>query len=287
LIRDLQRSMLPLLGEDIEVVTAINREAHIEGDPSQLEQVLMNLVVNARDAMPDGGTLRVSVDVVELGDAAIATGTLPAGAYARLRVADTGTGMDADTMARIFDPFFTTKPEERGTGLGLSTVYGIVRQGGGGVDVASAAGSGTTFSVYLPISSLRASAAAPAEASAEAAARVRILLVEDQDELRKALGHALELAGHDVVTVDGGAGALRVLEAEAMFDVLLTDLVMPRISGRELAERVQARWPGVHILFMSGYDRDQDGDGRGELAILHKPFSIDELERRIADVVRR
>jgi signal transduction histidine kinase/CheY-like chemotaxis protein len=286
--RDLQRSLLPLLGEDIEVVTSIADEAHIEGDPSQLEQVLMNLVVNARDAMPDGGTLRIGVDVVELGDTPIATGTLPAGSYARLRVADTGTGMDADTLARIFDPFFTTKPAERGTGLGLSTVYGIVRQSGGGIDVESAAGKGTTFTVYLPTTTLRASSAGIPGADAEPArASVRILLVEDQDELRKALGQAVALAGHEVVTVDGADAALRALETDGPFEVLLTDLVMPRISGRELAERVRARWPEIRILFMSGYDRDQSGDGQGEPAILHKPFSIAELERRIADAVRR
>jgi two-component system cell cycle sensor histidine kinase/response regulator CckA len=293
LVKELQRTMLPLVGEDIEAITEVGGEAHIEGDPSQLEQVLMNLVVNARDAMPRGGTLRVSVDTVDLGRTAIATGELPAGSYARLRVADTGTGMDAETMARIFDPFFTTKSDEHGTGLGLSTVYGIVKQAGGGVDVESRAGKGTTFTVLLPTTAARPQPRSTAVSAAVAVRpRARILVVEDQDDLRAAIEDALAMAGHEVIAAGGADDAIAALQhATAPFDILLTDLVMPKTSGRELADHVRARWPGIHILFMSGYERDQLGDpGRdngGQVMMLRKPFSIGELERRIADLLRR
>ncbi|HEY5943852.1 MAG TPA: ATP-binding protein, partial [Kofleriaceae bacterium] len=209
LLRELQRTLLPLVGDDIEVVTDIRGEAHIAGDRSQLEQVVMNLVVNARDAMPTGGTLRIAIDVAQLDHTTITTGELQAGSYARLRVTDTGTGMDAETMARIFDPFFTTKSPEHGTGLGLSTVYGIVKQAEGGVAVDSIAGRGTTFTVYWPSSSLRPPRAATQPPPAALSQAVgRILIVEDQEDLRDAIADALRMAGHEVVAADGGDQAL-------------------------------------------------------------------------------
>jgi signal transduction histidine kinase len=288
LVRELERSLLPLVGEDIEVVASIAGDTRIEGDPSQLEQVLMNLVVNARDAMPGGGTLRLTVDAVGIPDMTVTSGRLRAGAYARLAVSDTGIGMDAETMARIFDPFFTTKAEY-GTGLGLSTVYGIVSQADGGIAVSSKPGQGTTFTVYLPSSSAPPEPAPrPSTPSLGKRVAARVLLVEDQLDLRSAIADALLAEGHQVVAVEGADAAIAMLEqTTSPFDVLLTDLVMPRMSGRELGEVVHARWPQVRLLFMSGYDREQLADVSRDLhaAVLRKPFSIGELMRRIEKLV--
>jgi signal transduction histidine kinase/predicted hydrocarbon binding protein len=284
LMRELERTLMPLVGEDVEVKSELRDEAHIVGDRSQLEQVVMNLVVNARDAMPTGGVLTLAVDVVTLATTTVTTGELPEGSYARLRVTDTGSGMDAETVSQIFDPFFTTKPDEHGTGLGLSTVYGIVKQAGGGIAVESAPRRGTTFTIYWPTSEVRARPTMIVPAPAETATvTVRILLVEDQEDLRTAIGDALLMAGHDVITAEDAETALALLD-DKPFDVLLTDLVMPRMSGRVLAERVRARWPNIQILFMSGYDPDQVAH---EGTLLRKPFSIGELEHRIEELARR
>ncbi len=288
LVRELERSLLPLVGEDIEVVASIAGDTRIEGDPSQLEQVLMNLVVNARDAMPGGGTLQLTVDAVAIPELTVTSGRLRAGAYARLAVRDTGIGMDAETMTRIFDPFFTTKAEY-GTGLGLSTVYGIVSQADGGIAVSSQPGQGTTFTVYLPSSSAPPEPAPrPSTPSLAKRTTARVLLVEDQLDLRSAIEDALLAEGHQVVAVEGADAAIAMLErTTSPFDVLLTDLVMPRMSGRELGEIVHARWPQVRLLFMSGYDREQLADVSRDLhaAVLRKPFSIGELMRRIEKLV--
>ncbi|MBV8755672.1 MAG: response regulator [Deltaproteobacteria bacterium] len=286
LLRELARTLLPLVGEDIEVTTQLVSEAHIEGDRSQMEQVLMNLVVNARDAMPGGGTLTLTVDVIDTPARRVTTGPLPMARYATLAVSDTGAGMDAETLARIFDPYFTTKPE-RGTGLGLSTVYGIVEQSDGGIDVASVPGRGSTFTLYLP-----ASSAQPALARTMTPPMVsqlspcRILLVEDEPQLRETLHDVLQ-GSYDVVSSDGALSALEVLDrAKAPFDILLTDLVMPRMGGRELARKVRDKWPRVQILFMSGYDREHFVDGKSDLEgqMLHKPFTLEELLRRIEEL---
>ena len=291
LVRELERTLMPLVGEHIEVVTTIYRPAHIEGDRSQLEQVLMNLVVNARDAMPRGGVLHLEVDAVDTLAHQVTTGPLAEGTYATLAVSDTGAGMDAETIARVFDPYFTTKGEGRGTGLGLSTVYGIVEQAGGGIAVESAPQRGSRFTLYFPVSE---HAQAPKRKSVPrivSERRCRILLVEDEADLRHALGDVLGSA-HDVVAVDSGAAALDTLDTvEVPFDIVLTDLVMPRLSGRELAKLVHARWPKTKILFMSGYDRDQFADVGAEPlpaeAILNKPFTFEELMRRIDELAAR
>jgi len=289
LLRELARTLLPLVGEDIEVTTTLASEAHIEGDRSQIEQVLMNLVVNARDAMPGGGTLSLTVDSIETPARRLSTGPLAEGRYATLAVSDTGAGMDAATLARIFDPYFTTKPD-RGTGLGLSTVYGIVEQSGGGIDVASVPGKGSTFTLYLP-----ASSAQPALARVMTPPMVaqrtscRILLVEDEPQLRETLYDVLH-GSYEVVTADGPMTALEHLDAaKSPFDILLTDLVMPRMSGRELARKVREKWPRVQILFMSGYDREHFVDGKSDLEgqLLHKPFTLEELLRRIEELAAR
>jgi signal transduction histidine kinase/CheY-like chemotaxis protein len=275
LVRELEQTLLPLVGEHIEVVTDLDHDARIEGDRSQLEQVLINLIVNARDAMPDGGTLSLAVGVTEHPGLRVTTGPLRAGRYATLTVTDTGTGMDADTIARIFDPYFTTKPDGRGTGLGLSTVYGIVEQAGGGIAVDSAVGRGTTFRIYIPWSDARPSAG-PAVGVSEASpapAAVRILVVEDEPELRRTV-HEVLSTEYDVVAADSGLKALELLEHHR-FDIVLTDLVMPRMSGRELATQIAARWPATRVVFMSGYDKDHVASGSD--VHLHKPFTLEQL----------
>jgi two-component system cell cycle sensor histidine kinase/response regulator CckA len=284
LLRELGRSLLPLVGEHIEVLTTLEQPAHLEGDRSQIEQVLMNLVVNSRDAMPNGGTLTIIVDAIESPDLRLTTGPLPAGRYATLSVADTGAGMDGETLARVFDPYFTTKPEGQGTGLGLSTVYGIVEQMGGGIAVTSVPGRGTTFTLYFP-----ASAAQPVQARTVTPPMItplstcRILLVEDEHDLRQTL-HAVLSETYEVVAAESALAALEILdETTRPFDILLTDLVMPRLSGRELARRVREKWPTTRILFMSGYDRDQLADDASE-QLLHKPFTLEELTRRIEEL---
>ncbi|HEU0035931.1 MAG TPA: ATP-binding protein [Kofleriaceae bacterium] len=291
LVREHATTLLPLVGEHIELVTAIDGDAHIEGDRSQLEQVLMNLVVNARDAMPHGGVIRLAVTTHELAtDTMLTTGRLSAGRHVSLSVADTGIGMDADTIARAFDPFFTTKPDGQGTGLGLSTVYGIVEQAGGGIQVDSTPGQGTTLTLYFPYSAARPRPAVvhvPAVPMSQRSAR--ILLVEDQTDLRVTL-HDVLSESYEVVAVDGAESALALLEREdSPFDILLTDIVMPRVSGRELSERVRARWSKVKVLFMSGYDRHHFAGGKSALAdteqMLNKPFSMEELTRRIEELL--
>ncbi len=287
LLRELARTLLPLVGEDIEVTTQLASEAHIDGDRSQIEQVLMNLVVNARDAMPGGGRLALTVDTIDTPARRLTTGPLPEGRYATLAVSDTGAGMDADTLVRIFDPYFTTKPE-RGTGLGLSTVYGIVEQSGGGIDVASQPGRGSTFTLYLPSSAAQpvlARTLTPPMVAQRTACR--ILLVEDEPQLRETL-HDVLGASYEVASADGALSALELLDhAKAPFDILLTDLVMPRMSGRELARKVREKWPRVQILYMSGYDREHFVDGKTDLEglLLNKPFTLEELLRRIEELV--
>ena len=286
-VAELTHNLLPLLGEDVEVHTSVARDAHIEGDRSQLEQVLMNLLVNARDAMPGGGQLKLVVDVVDSAPLRVTTGPLPARRYAVLTVSDSGTGMDAETMARMFDPYFTTKPDGRGTGLGLSTVYGIVEQAGGGIAVESAPSQGTTFRLYLPASDPAAPATRIPAPPRPAGATARILLVEDEPELRLTLRDVLANS-YEVVTAENAMAALATLDhADRPFDILLTDLVMPRMSGRELGKRVRERWPAVKILYMSGYDREHFAEGAdGPEQLLHKPFTIEELSEAIDSIVR-
>ncbi|HSD90738.1 MAG TPA: ATP-binding protein [Kofleriaceae bacterium] len=291
IVREVQNSLLPLVGEHIQVVTSLGPLAYIEGDQSQIEQVLMNLVFNARDAMARGGVLRLSVDVVDMQSSKLTTGPLAAGRYARLAVGDTGTGMDADTMARAFDPYFTTKADGRGTGLGLSTVYGIVEQAGGGIALESAPGIGTTFTLYFPSSTLAPQPEPAPMVSRRPAKRTpcRILLVEDEVDLRETLTELLAQF-HDVVAAESGPAALDILETRA-FDILLTDLVMPELDGRELGRRVQARWPDVRVMYMSGYDRERLESLEGSPVsakpeiLLHKPFRLDELLKQIEEVL--
>jgi two-component system cell cycle sensor histidine kinase/response regulator CckA len=255
-IAGLEPMLRRLVGEDIELTCVFGEpRANVHVDPSQLEQVILNLVVNARDALPRGGRVTLETARVVLDEAYVATHPdARVGPHAILAVSDDGVGMDAATKQRIFEPFFTTKGPGLGTGLGLATVYGIVRQSGGTVWVYSEPGHGTTFKIYLPVASDDVGEEprqAPARGSAAPRAGVRILLVEDDPAVRRVTAQLLERANYHVIEAPGPTEAL-ALGAEGV-SLLLTDVVMPKMTGRELAERLVASHPGLRVVYMSGY----------------------------------
>jgi PAS domain S-box-containing protein len=272
------------LGEDVELRTrAADGLWRVEADPSQLEQVLVNLAVNARDAMPGGGTLCIalanaSFDVGE----ARAHADLQPGRYVRLTVTDTGRGMSPDVVERAMEPFYTTKPKGQGTGLGLATVYGIVTHAGGAVEIVSAPGEGTKVEVFLPATEADALALAPSEdESAPQAAGETILVVEDEDAVRRLTCRILARRGYEVVEASDGPSALQAWEHhDGHIDLLLTDVVMPGMSGKELAERLAERQPGLEPVFMSGYTDDvvlRHGVEGEEQQLVQKPFDAETL----------
>jgi PAS domain S-box-containing protein len=281
------------LGEHIEL--AIGAEPAlwpVKADRGQLEQVLVNLAVNARDAMPGGGRLIIDTGNAEV-DAAYATrrpGLTP-GRYARLRVSDTGSGMDRATVQRVFEPFFSTKPKGRGTGLGLSTVYGIVTQAGGSIEIYSEVGLGTTVSVLLPATDDTADTdAAPAVAGDDQRGHGEtILLVEDEESLRQLTSRILTRSGYQVCVVASGSEAIQLARDPAQpIDLLLTDVVMPEMLGNEVAARVGAVRPGVPALFMSGYAQpilDSHGVPSPRFDILEKPFTEAALLSRVRKAI--
>jgi CheY-like chemotaxis protein len=273
-----------IIGEGLELTIEADPETgHVRADPSQLEQVIVNLAVNARDAMPLGGRLTLEArNVTQDESYAEAHADVAPGHYVLVAVSDTGEGMDSATIARIFEPFFTTKGPQRGTGLGLATVYGIVKQSGGHVWVYSEPGRGTTFKVYLP------RVDAPADPLPRRAPIGRpvggnetILVVEDDDGVRALVATSLKRAGYTVLSAASGRDALPIIERQpGPIHLLLTDIVMPAMSGQELAEHAQASRPDVRVLFMSGYTANAVAhhgvldEGANYLA---KPFSLDEL----------
>ena len=277
-----------LIGEDIEVRLDLGAGLPcVKADPSQMQQVLVNLAVNARDAMPGGGTLTIRTSATKDDNCAGASGGNPArGCYAVLSVSDTGIGMDDKTRQRIFEPFFTTKEVGKGTGLGLSTVHGIVRQHGGDITVSSAPGRGTTFRVYLPCSdgAPRAESAPP---PLPARGSGRILLVEDDDAVRELAGIMLADNGYTVTSVPGGAEALEHA-TRTPFDLLVSDVVMPGMNGVELYRKIAEIAPGLKVLFVSGYPT---GSGSlpnilaGGERFLHKPFTTAELLEKVRQAI--
>jgi signal transduction histidine kinase/ActR/RegA family two-component response regulator len=292
IVTDLGRMLARVIGEDIALVTKLaDRLGAVEADRGQIEQVLMNLVVNARDAMPGGGTLTIETRDAEVDEAmADKLGGIAPGPYVTLTVRDTGTGMDEATLAHIFDPFFTTKGMGKGTGLGLATVYGIVKQAGGGIGVQSAPGKGTTFTIYLA----RTEATVPSgreEARGVTATdgTETILVVEDQERLRDVLGVVLRGFGYEVLAAHDAEDALRIAaQHPGPIHLLLTDVVMPRTSGPMLAERIRAILPSIKVVFMSGYTADameQHGGFERGAALLQKPFRPDELGRVLREAL--
>ena len=286
-VADLVPMLQPMLGKDIDLVLEVDPDhGWVRVDPVQLEQIIVNLAVNARDAMESGGTLTVAIQNLRPTDADKPDATATKGPIVRIRVTDTGTGMDQRTISRIFDPFFTTKPAGKGTGLGLATVFGIVAQSDGQIYVESALGKGTTFMLDFPrVSAPGSPSASVAQPDAIANATGVILLAEDEPAVRDFTKRALERAGYSVLTAQDGDEALRrSAEWKDHIDVLVTDVVMPGMHGPELAFRIRQQRPDIGILYISGYAEDAVATG-GEFAtpggFLPKPFTSDALVRAI------
>jgi PAS domain S-box-containing protein len=281
-----------LIGEDIHIVTAPGQGLwHVLADPVQIEQVILNLAVNARDAMPDGGRLTIETANVEVDEAQAARHPEASpGPHVLLSVRDTGLGMDAETLSHIFEPFFTTKEPGKGTGLGLATVYGIVKQSGGHISVESEVGRGTAFRIYLRRAGGAGAGAGSEEAREEAAGGSEtILLVEDDDAVRELAREILESRGYKVLEARHGREAIQVAERhQGRIDLLVTDVVMPRMRGTDLAGELLSRRPEVKVLYMSGYtgDRIGPGDLAGEASgFLQKPFTPDALSRKVRELL--
>ncbi|HTV51063.1 MAG TPA: response regulator [Steroidobacteraceae bacterium] len=284
-VRGIDLMLRRLIRSDIRLALGLHENLGLcRCDAGQVEQVLMNLAINAVDAMPEGGTLTVETANAELDDEYVVShGELKPGRYVALIVSDTGMGMSKEIQARIFEPFFTTKPKGKGTGLGLSTVFGIVQQAGGSLQVYSEPGRGSTFKIYLPRMEQSAAASPASPAFALARGAETVLLVEDEERLRRITAEILKRAGFNVLQAGEGDEALAICANHSgVIDLLLTDVVMPRMNGRQLAERVREMLPGIKVLFSSGYT---GGVLEGELpvgaAFLQKPFTPTALTGKI------
>lgn len=290
IVEDMERLLRPLIGENVDLVTKLAADAgHTRADAGQLEQVLMNLVVNAKDAMPDGGKLTIQTQHIAVDDSHRWGQTfIRRGSYVLLSVSDTGMGMDKETQSRIFEPFFTTKDKGKGTGLGLSTVYGIVKQSGGYVMVQSEEGRGTSFHIYLP------RVEAPPEIHAAPVARTAlggtetVLLVEDEESVRHLVRETLTTKGYHVVEAENGeAGLAAAAKQEGKIDLVITDVVMPGMGGRELVKQLAATRPDTKVLYLSGYTEEAiNGEGiETGAAFLQKPFTLQNLSRKVREVL--
>jgi len=291
LVANMDRMLRRVIGEHIELETVLTPGlGSVKADAGQLEQVIMNLAVNARDAMPEGGRLFIRTGNVDVPHSSRLHADVRPGCYVRLTVADTGKGMDAEIMVHLFEPFYTSKATGKGTGLGLSTVYGIVKQSGGEIVVESEPGSGATFHIYLPRIAGALDAAHPARMQpAVRAGTETILLVEDEPGVRQLVREMLHRLGYTTLEAGGGAEALRIFEQHrGGIDLLLTDVIMPQMSGRDLAERLRSVQPALKVLYMSGYTDDMlahHGVLEPNVYLLPKPFAPDELGAKLREVL--
>ncbi len=282
-----------LIGEDIDLVTVLSPElGHIKADSGQIEQVIMNLVVNARDAILQGGRIILQTDNVCLDEQSVLKHDedMPPGCYAMLSVSDTGMGMSREVMSQIFEPFFTTKEQGKGTGLGLSTVYGIIKQSGGFVSVESTLGMGTKFNVYLPEVEKTAPVIMPEEYPAQPShGSETILVVEDEEGVRKLVCRILQMQGYNVQEARDGVEALQIAEyCNGPIHLMLTDVVMPRMSGCELAKRLVAQRPKMKVLYMSGYTENEivhNSILELDTAFIQKPFMPSKLVRKVRNIL--
>jgi len=287
-VEDMGKLLPRLIGEDIELVISAAKDlGAIRADASQMEQVIMNLAVNSRDAMPSGGRLVIETRNADLDDAYTAAHPIVrAGKYVLLAVSDTGTGMNEETQAHIFEPFFTTKEQGKGTGLGLATVYGVVKQSGGFIWVYSEVGKGTSFKIYLPRVEQEAEKAPTAlNASETPRGTETVLLAEDEQDVRDVAREFLESGGYTVLEACNGADALRVAGSyTSAIDLLVTDMVMPGMTGQELAGRLQQKHAGIRVIYMSGYSEHaaaEAAQGDSSLRLLSKPFSRTAILRLV------
>ncbi len=293
-VRNAERILRRLLGEDIDLVTVLSSEmALVQIDPGQVEQVILNLAVNARDAMPHGGKLTIETAGLDLDEPyATAHPPLRAGAYVMLAVSDTGCGISAEIQAHIFEPFFTTKSAGQGTGLGLAMVYGIVKQSGGFIWVYSEVGHGTSFKIYLPCAGQAsrlelAKEAAPLAPGASPGGET-VLVVEDEDAVRRLVGRTLAAGGYRHLEASNGEEALEICaKSGETVRLLITDVLMPRMGGPELAKRLEVLYPALQTLYISGYTDEtivHHGVERG-ISFLQKPFTPDRLLRMVREVL--
>jgi PAS domain S-box-containing protein len=296
IVAGMQKMLQRLIGETIHLETTLESElGRVKADPGQIEQVIMNLAVNARDAMPDGGQLTIETGTLDLDErAAKQHGEAAPGRYVMLAVTDTGVGMDPATQARLFEPFFTTKEQGKGTGLGLSTVYGIVRQSGGHIWVYSEVGRGTTFKICLPVAEEAAPALETVELGEVGGGEARsgaetILLVEDAQRVREVVREILEMNGYNILEARNGQEALEVSRRyQGPIHLMVTDVVMPQMSGREVAQRLAPLRPEMKVLYMSGYTDDaivRHGVLESGTPFLSKPFTPDALAAKVREVL--
>jgi CheY-like chemotaxis protein len=292
ILEEMEKMLRRLIGEDIALTFLLGTNLwRVKADPGQIEQVVMNIVVNAGEAMPLGGKLLVETKNTVLDESYVQTHPqAPSGENVLLAITDTGCGMAPSIKARIFEPFFTTKGPTKGTGLGLATVYGIVKQSGGHIEVYSEVGQGTTFKIYLP----RDKDGAPVAAGLPAPQQIRggtetILLVEDEEGVRTLAKTVLQKQGYTILEAQNGAEALLLCETYSKtIDLLVTDVVMPNMSGRELGERLATLQPKMKILYMSGYTDDaivQHGVLESGIPFVQKPFAPEALARKVREVL--
>ncbi|MEW6721208.1 MAG: ATP-binding protein, partial [Thermodesulfobacteriota bacterium] len=282
-----------LIGEEMDLRTILAEDLwSVKVDPGQIEQVVMNLAINARDAMPGGGTITIRTSNLYLGKDSSGDGPpLPPGRYVQLSISDTGEGMDEETRSRVFEPFFSTKKPGKGTGLGLSTVYGIVEQSGGYISVHSEAGTGSTFRVLLPRAEEPKPAAGETPRPPDGAPRGEgtILVAEDDEPLRRLAVRVLEKSGYRVLSAGDGEEALRVAGAhEGEIALLLTDVIMPRMGGGQLYERLREMRPGTKVIYMSGYAGEEIAQRAvmdSKAAFLQKPCTPASIARKVKDVL--
>src|SRR3984885_7897813 len=290
-IADVQQLLVRTLGEHVELKTDLSDDlGTVVADPGQIEQILVNLAVNARDAMPSGGTLAViTCNTYVDGTHAASRVGLPVGNYACMKITDTGVGMSREVIDRAFEPFFTTKAKGEGTGLGLATVYGIVNQVGGYVQIYSEVGMGTTFMVLLPTAERDAALAAPPKVPTQRGAGETVLIVEDEPAMREVTRRILSRNGYRVLVAASGREAMELAANQpGDIDILLTDVVMPQMLGREAAEKIGALQPGVKVLFMSGYTQgllDTQGVVQPGVNLIEKPFTETSLLTKLRQVV--
>jgi two-component system cell cycle sensor histidine kinase/response regulator CckA len=292
-VAQLEKMLRRLIGEDITIVTVpSSAPACVKADPGQIEQLIMNMVVNARDAMPDGGTITIGTQIATLDDRnARQHGGLVAGEYVVLSIADTGTGMSEEIKAHIFEPFFTTKDKGKGTGLGLATCYGIVKQSAGHIEVQSELGHGTTFKIYLPrVEGVAEVSSARPDTGEVSRGSETILLVEDEEAVRELTSMVLTELGYKVLEAGDGEEALRIAQDRAReMQLVITDVVMPGLSGPELVTRLREWQPQANVLFCSGYTADAIGHLGvldGGISFLQKPFTPEILARKVRETLQ-